>query len=113
MINLVNHNKKIKCNLQNIYFFIDNAKIHNSRVTKNFFDNLNIIYNIPYSCDMNPIENVFGIVKAKFRNLNIMSNQEILSKILSSFGSISSINIEWCHGHLFKIYEKAYNLEDI
>ena len=68
VINLINHNLKIKNNLENNYFFIDNAKIHNSRCTKNLFDNLNIIYNTPYSCDMNPIENVFGIVKANLEN---------------------------------------------
>ena len=82
IINLINNNEELKSNPENFIFFMDNARIHNSKITQNFFNCLNILYNAPYSSDLNPIENLFGVVKNNFRINNSERNTNIIKSIL-------------------------------
>ena len=52
---------------------IDNARIHYYQKFKNYIngvDNINIIYNVPYSPESNPIENVFKEVKKYLKDVH-------------------------------------------
>ena len=51
----------------------------------------NILFNVPYSCDLNPIENIFGIVKKKYRLINSDDGKNIEIIILNSFYYLSNI----------------------
>ncbi len=56
---------------------MDNASIHTSEILKNYTkeQKLNVIYNIPYNPETNPIENVFGWLKNSVkRNKNSTEN---------------------------------------
>lgn len=111
LINLINNSERLKSNLRNTYFFMDNATIHKSKIAKGFFENINILYNAPYSPDLNPIENLFGRVKKVFRDLNLKRQDDILINIINSFKSVSSLNLYNYVVHSMKFYEKAINLQ--
>jgi transposase len=47
---------------------MDNARIHHSKefIKANFDGKIRILYNAPYSPDLNPIENFFSVLKKKY-----------------------------------------------
>ena len=49
------------------YFFLDNAKIHHANINKDIRDNFAFFFSAPYSPFLNPIEEVFSLIKNKFR----------------------------------------------
>jgi len=60
-------------NLSSKILFMDNARIHHSKIFKTYVidNNLNVIYNIPYAPELNPIEIIFSQLKAhvkRFQN---------------------------------------------
>jgi transposase len=111
LINLIKNSERIKSNLKDTYFFMDNAAIHKSKITKNFLESLNIIYNAPYSPDLNPIENLFGRVKKEFRRLNLTNENNILLNIFKSFKSVSNMYLYSYVVQSMKFYDKAIKLE--
>ena len=54
---------------RDIALFLDNATIHRSKKVTFFFKDsgIHIIYNVPYSPQFNPIEQVWALVKAVFK----------------------------------------------
>lgn len=75
---------------------LDNARIHHYGKFKTYMNNkplLDIIYNVPYSPESNPIEKVFNDVKKYLRNVNI-TNKNICEKINESLSEIKSSNIK-------------------
>ena len=52
---------------QRFCFYMDNARIHKKDVIKQLVEPTGnkVIFGAPYSPDMNPIENIFGIWKRK------------------------------------------------
>ena len=46
---------------------MDNAKIHHAKLLYNLFSKLNIFFSAPYSPFLNPIEEVFGLLKHYLR----------------------------------------------
>lgn len=58
--------------LNNKTILMDNARIHHSAIVKNCVtdSNNNILYNIAYNPDTNPIENCFSVSKNYVRKLN-------------------------------------------
>jgi len=81
---------------------MDNARIHHSKILKAYLDkhNLNIIYNVPYSPEYNPIENVFSKVKI---NLRKKANNE--DKLI--------VNIDKCFNKITKNDLKNYYLNSL
>ena len=59
---------------------MDNARIHEARlVTDSFREKVvEFQYLPPYTPDLNPIENVFGTVDAKYRNAGIPTTREAM-----------------------------------
>lgn len=49
--------------------FIDNASYHKSKVVMKAYENLDVmpIFNVPYRPDLNPIKEIFGQIKSRFR----------------------------------------------
>jgi hypothetical protein len=74
---------------------IDNARIHYYWKFKNYINkcgNINIIYNVPYSPESNPIEKVFKEIKNNLKNESI-NNHNIERKIIRSFNIVKNENI--------------------
>lgn len=74
---------------------MDNARIHHYGKLKNFINgskHTNIIYNIPYSPETNPIEHVFNDIKEKLKKI-IINNDNIIDKIKESIMAIKSRNL--------------------
>ena len=72
------------------YIIIDNARIHHYAKFKKYINrkkNIIIIYNIPYSPEMNPIEHIFKDIK-KYLKDKIINNDNIIDEINKSFSSI-------------------------
>ena len=73
MINLIKANSKVKSNLKNIAFYMDNCKIHHANVLKNLKQKINILFGPPYSPCLNAIEEIFGNWK-HFLRKNLFKN---------------------------------------
>jgi transposase len=56
---------------------------HSIEFIKSKFDNnIRIIYNAPYSPDLNPIENFFSVIKSHIRQSSLINNEiDIILKI--------------------------------
>lgn len=76
-------------NVKNKYLFLDNARIHHSKIVQEYVTNnkLNFLFNVPYSPEFNPIEFMFSKLKRNIRNY---SNNDQLSTLISNIKS--SIN---------------------
>jgi transposase len=82
---------------------LDNARIHHSKILKQYLGaNIkNLIYNVPYSPEFNPIEKVFSQVKNHLKKAPY-TNKTIYRYIIKAFNSIKSENLE-------KFYKKSLN----
>lgn len=69
---LININKMVN----NKYFLLDNARIHHSKLVKNYINTTTnkLLYNVPYSPEFNPIEHIFSILKNTIRKQSTNSN---------------------------------------
>ena len=89
---------------ENRKIILDNARIHHYRKLKEYIkktNNVDFIYNIPYSPESNPIEKVFNEIKQKLKKVKF-NNENILREIKKSFNTISGNNIT-------KYYKKSLN----
>ena len=61
---------------------MDNARTHHSVIFKQFIEDnkLNIIYNVPYRPEFNPIEKVFSKIKFLIRSKNNNNDGAHLTK---------------------------------
>jgi transposase len=78
-------------------FLLDNARIHKSRIVKEYAEenNINLIFNVPYSPEYNPIERVFSELKNYLRfkrNNNLFSN--LMKNVKKCFKCIPIKNIQ-------------------
>jgi transposase len=69
----------------------DNAPCHASRETKLFLQQhaVNVIEWPPYSPDLNPIENLWGIMKNKLKEQNVTTKAELLQIVQEIWASMS------------------------
>lgn len=84
---------------KNKYILMDNAKFHKTKAIMHLFNNSTnkILFVPPYSPEFNPIENVFGVIKNKYKNNNLS-----FVEIIKSFDY-----------DLFYFYENAFgNLKE-
>ena len=83
--------------IDNTYHIIlDNAKIHHYGKLLKYINkqrNIEIIYNIPYTPETNPIEHVFSDIKKYIRNESI-NNSNIIAKIRNSINTIKKKNLQ-------------------
>lgn len=87
---------------------MDNARIHHYRKFTDLMneDNVNIIYNIPYSPQFNPIEYVFNVLKTEIRNSSIDSYKQLYIKIQTFVKKMNSIGF---HNYFQKSYTDLFN----
>ena len=88
----------IKCGDQECCFFLDNATVHRKEdivvvvAAAATERNQAVLFNAPYSCEMNPIENFFGTWKTykMKRARNIENVMELKKAVGSAFMDISA-----------------------
>jgi hypothetical protein len=85
LIGLIKNHARIKNDLDKYVFFLDNCSIHTKRSIKRFTKCLPILFNSPHSPFYNPIENIFGIAKHKFRKKRVLEPEIGEQGILDSF----------------------------
>jgi len=69
---------KVFSTYNNKYILMDNVRFHKTQNIINLFDTSNnkILFIPPYSPQFNPIENVFGVIKNKYKKINDKNNCE-------------------------------------
>jgi transposase len=91
--------KTIREKINGKYILLDNARIHHSKIVKEYTnkEGINMLYNVPYMPEYNPIEKVFSKIKpiiAKKKNnekkgkieINIIESlKQIKEKDLKNF----------------------------
>jgi transposase len=85
--------------------FMDNASIHKNSLFKNFIinNNFNVIYNIPYKSELNPIEYIFSLLRKELLN-NDNSTYELIIKTIINF--IKNFNKKYS----YNIFNKCFNI---
>lgn len=83
--------KSIIPNDKSCTLLLDNATIHRSKVFKNFIDTtkINLLFNIPYNPESNPIEHVFNKAKQVTRKENTTNEKLLIDAITKGFDSIN------------------------
>ena len=80
----------------------DNARIHHSKIVKNYCleNNIKMIYNPPYSPEFNPIELIFNKVKTEYKKLD---HKNIKDEITDCLKKITDKDIKNFMIHSLKI----------
>lgn len=76
--------EKINKKYKRSKLLLDNARIHHANNVKNYVNNNRLIYTIPYTPELNPIENIFSLIKNNLRKLynSKLSIKEKIDKII-------------------------------
>jgi len=92
---------------QSNYIIMDNARIHHSRVVMDLLHekNINYIFLPPYSPKLNPIEECFSMLKARYHHLrpHATTSEEIktmVSRCIAEINSDKSIVFEEFYKHM-------------
>ena len=95
----------IKDKLKNRNLVQDNARIHQAKIVKEFCKNndINLIFNPPYSPEFNPIELIFNKLKTEFKKLN---HKNIISDIKECLNKITNQDLNKCINHSLKFINK-------
>ncbi|KAG0435244.1 hypothetical protein DMUE_4816, partial [Dictyocoela muelleri] len=103
-----------KCNqkliFNNCIFILDNAKIHHSHITKNFFNEkrVNVMFLSPYSYMLNPIEFAFSKIKSIVRrSLAGGFNGSFTDLILDSANQLTANDLQGYSRHIRRNCLKA------
>ncbi|ARF09407.1 HTH and integrase core domain protein [Indivirus ILV1] len=88
------------------YLLMDNARIHHSKIVKDYIDTTNsrIIYNVPYSPEYNPIEMIFSKVKRIIKTKNNSSDRILKNNIHKSFKKVTISDLKNCYFHSFSSF---------
>ncbi len=86
---------KVKLNLGKVLLFLDNASIHyghekRKRIVLYSFE---ILYNVPYESNFNPIERVFRTIKSRIKRDLYSDVNEVKNAYLSAINEMSSTEI--------------------
>ena len=99
-------------------FFLDNAAVHSKEDLIDFVRQRNqaILFNVPYSCETNPIEHFFSVWKGFVRDKSpsLKSTEELKSVLKQGFNSISAGACQRIIRHtLTETYQKVLRGEDL
>ena len=86
---------------------MDNVAFHHSKVIKQLpiDKGINPLYTVPYTPDLNPIENVFSVIKHYVRKNNPKTKSALKENINAS---VRKINPE----SLTKMFKRSFGLSD-
>ena len=86
------------------YIFMDNASIHKNILFKQFINNnFNVIYNIPYYFELNPIEYIFSLLRKELLNNCNSTYQDIINTIVNFIKKFNST-------YSYNIFNKCFNI---
>ncbi len=83
-------------NTKNKYLFLDNACIHHSKIVAEFvkINKINLLFNVPYSPEFNPIEIMFSKLKKLVRDCtNNNKINSLTTNIINCLKNITSNNL--------------------
>ena len=91
----VNEKYKQKIQERKVIIFIDNAKIHYSKVVRAQFlkYKIEILYNVPYESSFNPIELVFRCIKSKVKKYKMNSFEKIKEAYMLAIIDVKSYDV--------------------
>lgn len=112
-LNLIRHNFAVERVLNEVIFFMDNARIHKCSDLEEFRSFVNIQFNAPYSPFLNPIEELFSLAKSYFRQINIKNNFSFIRNIVECFKMIGKNQIYSFVIHSYKFIIKCLLLDDV
>ena len=99
-----------------IVFWMDNASIHNNAQEKFKSSKHKVIFNAPYSPEINPIENIFGVWKEKITKeiVQFKSEAELLDLIKVTFTKIDPATVrKTLENTRWNVFPKVIKLEDL
>jgi transposase len=91
-------------NIKDKYLFLDNACIHHSKIVSKYVkdNNINLLFNVPYSPEFNPIEIMFSKLKSLVKKTNNNQNlKSLTTNIINSMKYITSNNLNNFFIHSF------------
>jgi len=93
---IINVTNKIN---NNMYLLMDNARIHHSRIVKEYIETTTnkLLFSVPYSPNYNPIENIFSIIKNEIGRRNFINNKSKLDTLITnSIKLVTSTQLNNC-----------------
>jgi len=97
-------NKLLPECVANQYFLLDNLRFHHSKEVKSLIENAGhkIIYTPPYSPDLNPVENVFSVLKRYVRQQFSESATSVKTNVINGLREIKSQTFSNFFRHAFE-----------
>ena len=85
-VDFLNFIKEDLVNIQNKTLLMDNARIHHAKIVKEYMENNtnDILYNVPYHPEFNPIEKCFSVFK---NNIKKMKNNENINNLKTNIST--------------------------
>jgi len=97
------------------YIIMDNCRIHKTTNVTNFFEtnNLNAIYLPPYSPQLNPIEEIFSLIKSRYHSKRPKANnaadiQRYVHEVIDEINNNTQISIESYYEHMATFLDIAF-----
>lgn len=90
---------------ENISIFMDNASIHKNSNFKKYINetNLNVIYNIPYHSELNPIEYIFSLLRKQILSCDNFTRDNVIKIIVDFKKNINKNTV-------LNIFNKCFNI---
>ena len=100
---------------ENIILVADNWSVHKNAAAKEFYmkNKIRCIEWPSYSPDLNPIENLWGLMKEKLSKINIKTKQELKDKVIEIKEEIEGSFIENCIYSMRKRLKEVIRLKEI
>lgn len=95
--------EEINSKFKNKICFLDNARIHHSKLVKATLDKSNtLMFNVPYTPELNPIEYCFSKFKKLLQNNYEITNTNIKKSIKNAWNKITDKDVTNAFNHSYK-----------
>ena len=113
LCNLLKYNQTLLTNRSKYVLFMDNARIHRAKILQPFFQHMNVLYNVPYSPFLNPIEELFWNWKHIFREKFNQNTTNIIQRILTAAQEIDYSSLDMFYIHSLTFMNDCLNSKEI
>jgi len=97
-----------------VTFFMDNASIRKSKLMKFYFmRGHSILFNAPYSPQLNPIELVFSLIKRKVREAHPEDLKNLINCIIEACKTINLVRTKNLIRHSLRFLKSALDSQDL